>query len=114
MLRTDAGTVVVDTMLMPLQGAKIRELAEKLTGQPVRVVRITSYNVCYTKLLRSVLAAKAIRSVALGIVVTALIQTAIGGTGLRITSYNVCYTKLLRSHEVKRRPLRGQSWQPSV
>jgi len=43
-LRTDAGTVVVDTMLMPLQGAKIRELAEKLTGQPVRVVVNTHYH----------------------------------------------------------------------
>lgn len=43
-LRTDAGTVVVDSMLMPLQGTKIRELAEELTGQPVRVVVNTHYH----------------------------------------------------------------------
>lgn len=43
-LRTDAGTLVVDSMLMPLQGRKIRELAEKLTGQPVRVVVNTHYH----------------------------------------------------------------------
>lgn len=43
-LKTDAGTLVVDSMLMPLQGKKIRELAEKLTGQPVRVVVNTHYH----------------------------------------------------------------------
>ena len=43
-LRTDAGTLVVDSMLMPLQGNKIRQLAEKLTGQPVRVVVNTHYH----------------------------------------------------------------------
>jgi cyclase len=43
-LKTAAGTLVVDSMLMPLQGKKIRELAEKLTGQPVRVVVNTHYH----------------------------------------------------------------------
>lgn len=47
-LRTDAGTLVVDSMLMPLQGQKIRELAEKLTGQPVRVVVNTHYHFDHT------------------------------------------------------------------
>ncbi len=31
-LRTDAGAVVVDTMTLPMQGARIRELARALTG----------------------------------------------------------------------------------
>ena len=57
-------------------------------GIPVTEVadhtRITSYNVCYTKLLR------------LGTAFAALLA------GLaRITSYNVCYTKLLRSNRRK-------------
>ena len=51
-----------------------------------RIGRITSYNVCYTKLLR------------VGV------ETGLGnaldylnkGASFRITSYNVCYTKLLR------------------
>jgi cyclase len=47
-LRTDAGTLLVDTMLMPLQGKKIRALAEKLTGQPVRVVVNTHYHLDHT------------------------------------------------------------------
>ena len=46
--------------------------------------RITSYNVCYTKLLRI--------SVTIMIVVYILWVIAYN----RITSYNVCYTKLLR------------------
>ena len=51
--------------------------------------RITSYNVCYTKLLRA----------------GALLQAA-GGLQQdcwphRITSYNVCYTKLLRGGAAK-------------
>ena len=41
------------------------------------MTRITSYNVCYTKLLRCSLAPAM-------------------STAARITSYNVCYTKLLR------------------
>lgn len=31
-LRTQAGAVVVDTMTLPMQGARIREMARKLTG----------------------------------------------------------------------------------
>ena len=54
--------------------------------------RITSYNVCYTKLLR-------IQSVAI------VHENTNFGNGVaeaeknRITSYNVCYTKLLRTTE---------------
>ena len=48
--------------------------------------RITSYNVCYTKLLRFNINEK---DTVVGI-------AASGGTPYRITSYNVCYTKLLR------------------
>lgn len=47
-LRTDAGTVIVDTMAFPMQGEKIRELARELTGQPVRVVINTHYHVDHT------------------------------------------------------------------
>ena len=59
--------------------------------------RITSYNVCYTKLLRDHSAAGGHvdllrRSHGLLIVVDH------GGDYDRITSYNVCYTKLLRDH----------------
>ena len=54
--------------------------------------RITSYNVCYTKLLRHDLAALGIPT--MGDYVEAyVIRT---GLDPRITSYNVCYTKLLR------------------
>ena len=53
------------------------------------VTRITSYNVCYTKLLRNL----AIFSLSLlALIVMVLLQS----DWLRITSYNVCYTKLLR------------------
>ena len=55
--------------------------------------RITSYNVCYTKLLRYVLYARG--AVGLGDGVEASRAGSLVGRG-RITSYNVCYTKLLR------------------
>jgi glyoxylase-like metal-dependent hydrolase (beta-lactamase superfamily II) len=47
-LRTDAGTVIVDTMAFPMQGERIRELARELTGQPVRVVINTHYHLDHT------------------------------------------------------------------
>ena len=47
-----------------------------------RDIRITSYNVCYTKLLRGQPALQPL-----------------SGPGCRITSYNVCYTKLLRAQQ---------------
>ena len=54
--------------------------------------RITSYNVCYTKLLRTTLFT--------AMFTTRLIYDAFMSRRhverLRITSYNVCYTKLLR------------------
>ena len=75
------------------------------------VPRITSYNVCYTKLLRVT------RERAVGHRVAEVggaIEVGVGGEGhravgvehggaaaaaghARITSYNVCYTKLLRA-----------------
>ena len=69
--------------------------------------RITSYNVCYTKLLRVVLKLlDSIEQIYSGleiakerpikgyIQVFQMVGVIIGG--IRITSYNVCYTKLLR------------------
>ncbi len=47
-LRTSAGTVLVDTMTFPMQGKRIRELAERLTGQPVRIVISTHYHLDHT------------------------------------------------------------------
>ena len=72
--------------------------------------RITSYNVCYTKLLRASFAAEAIQFDATDNDALARIAPQPGPAGgrrcdvrsrtdgrhLRITSYNVCYTKLLR------------------
>jgi cyclase len=43
-LRSDAGTVVVDTMTFPVQGKRIRAMAEKITGKPVRIVVNTHYH----------------------------------------------------------------------
>ena len=66
-------------------------------GGPVGVVRITSYSVCYTKLLRIVWSA--------AMWVTAKPRSRCAPPSRpcwmasrlpRITSYNVCYTKLLR------------------
>ena len=62
-------------------------------------IRITSYNVCYTKLLRKL-------AVNLKTLVRNLELDNVSGGNLfacpqlRITSYNVCYTKLLRTHSV--------------
>ena len=56
--------------------------------------RITSYNVCYTKLLRADLHRGSHRT-------HARVLRCRG----RITSYNVCYTKLLRSFFPKNLPL---------
>ena len=43
-LRTDDGAVVVDTMTLRAQGARLRELAEKLGGGPVQLVLNTHYH----------------------------------------------------------------------
>lgn len=43
-LRTGEGAVVVDTMTFRAQGARIRELAEKLAGSPVQAVINTHYH----------------------------------------------------------------------
>ena len=64
--------------------------------------RITSYNVCYTKLLRATVAAAI--TAALGraeggevdFLTGLLHEPSLAGEADRITSYNVCYTKLLR------------------
>ena len=69
-------------------------------------IRITSYNVCYTKLLRRFHFAlglcyrekrmfdEAIRSHRTAVQLSGGMPVMLGW--LRITSYNVCYTKLLR------------------
>ena len=60
------------------------------------VRRITSYNVCYTKLLRK------LDRIEAGHVLFVMVLAAIVGNvvyGVRITSYNVCYTKLLRRRQ---------------
>ena len=47
-LRTDAGAVVVDTMLLPLQGQRIRELARELTGADTTLLINTHYHIDHT------------------------------------------------------------------
>jgi cyclase len=43
-LRTDRGSVIVDTMTFRTQGDRIRELAEQLTGREVAVILNTHYH----------------------------------------------------------------------
>ena len=43
-LRTDAGAVIVDTMSFSIQGERIAELAQSLTGKPVAIVINTHYH----------------------------------------------------------------------
>jgi len=47
-LRTEAGSVLVDSMTFAIQGRHIRELAERLTGQPVAIVINTHYHQDHT------------------------------------------------------------------
>ena len=47
-LRTDEGTVIVDTMTLKLQGNLIRQKAEELTGKPVVMVINTHYHLDHT------------------------------------------------------------------
>jgi cyclase len=47
-LRTDAGTVIIDTMTFKLQGDRIAALADKLTGNPVVLVINTHYHMDHT------------------------------------------------------------------
>src|SRR5258706_11935088 len=47
-LKTGAGTVIVDTMTFTLQGKRIRQLAEQLTGEPVALVINTHYHLDHT------------------------------------------------------------------
>lgn len=47
-LRTDAGSVIVDAMTVPLQGSRIRANAEALTGAPVVVIVNTHYHLDHT------------------------------------------------------------------
>lgn len=47
-LRTDAGTVVVDSMTFPMQGALIKAKAEELTGMPVILLINTHYHLDHT------------------------------------------------------------------
>jgi cyclase len=47
-LRTGAGAVVVDTMTFALQGERIRELAQELTGEEVVAIINTHYHLDHT------------------------------------------------------------------
>ena len=47
-LRTDAGAVVVDTMTLPLQGARIRDVAKELTGMETIMLINTHYHLDHT------------------------------------------------------------------
>ena len=47
-LKTSEGTVIVDTMTFSFQGARIREEAEALTGQPVVMIINTHYHLDHT------------------------------------------------------------------
>ena len=80
-------------------------LARMFGADAATDARITSYNVCYTKLLRTdvdnaVIAVNAAITAYEGKIVEAIAPEALVGHWTfddRITSYNVCYTKLLRS-----------------
>ena len=67
----------------------------EFSGQTYHFVRITSYNVCYTKLLRVQIRLYLQNQCCQ--IHSIRINEVIGLT--RITSYNVCYTKLLRNHQ---------------
>jgi len=47
-LRTQRGAVIVDTMSFPLQGRRIRELAERLAGGPTQAIINTHYHSDHT------------------------------------------------------------------
>lgn len=47
-LRTDAGTVIVDTMTFPMQGRQIREVATELTGADTVMIINTHYHLDHT------------------------------------------------------------------
>jgi len=47
-LRTAEGAVIVDTMTFRAQGARVRELAERLAGGPVQAVLNTHYHMDHT------------------------------------------------------------------
>lgn len=47
-LRTDAGSVIVDTMTLPLQGERIREVAKELTGSETVLLINTHYHLDHT------------------------------------------------------------------
>lgn len=47
-LKTDDGTVIIDTMTLEYQGERIRDLAESLTGSPVIMIINTHYHLDHT------------------------------------------------------------------
>jgi glyoxylase-like metal-dependent hydrolase (beta-lactamase superfamily II) len=47
-LKTGAGTVIVDTMTFTMQGTRIRHIAESLTGEPIVMVINTHYHADHT------------------------------------------------------------------
>ena len=47
-LKTGAGTVIVDTMTLTMQGEVIRKLAEEITGEPVAMIINSHYHLDHT------------------------------------------------------------------
>jgi cyclase len=47
-LETELGVVVIDTMSFPLQGRRIRELAERIGGGPTQAIINTHYHIDHT------------------------------------------------------------------
>ena len=47
-LETELGVVIVDTMTFPLQGRRIRDLAERLGGGPTQAIVNTHYHIDHT------------------------------------------------------------------
>ena len=47
-LETELGVVIVDTMTFPLQGRRIREIAERLGGGPTQAIVNTHYHIDHT------------------------------------------------------------------
>ena len=47
-LKTEDGTVIIDTMTLRYQGGRIRDMAESLTGSPVSMIINTHYHLDHT------------------------------------------------------------------
>ena len=95
-----------DSSSMPAPAHRTRRLTASMVLRSSRLVqgsRITSYNVCYTKLLRSLsLFSSTTGTWAVPLDIRVMTRALLPLFSIpamvsnRITSYNVCYTKLLR------------------